>query len=59
MDKDNPKIDYLFVDEAHKLLSKKDTRTPLLYHSLVLAKRKSVNIFFASPNIPNADVFWK
>lgn len=57
MDKDNPKIDYLFVDEAHKLLSKKDTRTPLLYHSLVLAKRKSVNIFFASPNIPNADVF--
>lgn len=57
MDKDNPKIDYLFVDEAQKLLSKKDTRTPLLYHSLVLAKRKSVNIYFASPNIPNADVF--
>lgn len=57
MDKENPKIDYLFIDEAHKLLSKKDTRTPLLYHSLVLAKRKSVNIFFASPNIPNADIF--
>lgn len=57
VEKDNPKIDYLFVDEAHKLLSNKDTRTPLLYHSLVLAKRKSVNIYFASPNIPNADVF--
>lgn len=57
MDKNNPKIDYLFVDEAHKLLSKKDTRTPLLYHSLVLAKRKSVNIYFAAPNIPNSDVF--
>jgi putative helicase domain-containing protein len=57
IDKNNPKIDYLFVDEAHKLLSKKDTRTPLLYHALVLAKRKSVNIYFASPNIPNADVF--
>lgn len=56
-DKNNPQIDYLFVDEAHKLLSKKDTRTPLLYHALVLAKRKSVNIYFASPNIPNADVF--
>ena len=56
-DKDNPQIDYLFVDEAHKLLSKKDMRTPLLYHALVLAKRKSVNIYFASPNIPNADVF--
>lgn len=39
------------------MLSKKDTRTPLLYHALVLAKRKSVNIYFASPNIPNADVF--
>lgn len=57
MDKSNPKIDYLFVDEAHKLLSKKDTRTPLLYHALVLAKRKSVNIYFASPNIPNAEIF--
>lgn len=57
MEKNNPKIDYLFVDEAHKLLSQKDTRTPLLYHALVLAKRKSVNIYFASPNIPNADVF--
>lgn len=57
MDKSNPKIDYLFVDEAHKLLSRKDTRTPLLYHVLVLAKRKSVNIYFASPNIPNAEIF--
>ena len=27
--------------------------------SLVLAKRKSVNIYFASPNIPNADIFLK
>lgn len=59
MDINNPQIDYLMVDEAHKLLSKKDTRTPLLYHSLVLAKRKSVNIYFASPNIPNADIFLK
>lgn len=57
MENNNPKIDYLFVDEAHKLLSQKDTRTPLLYHALVLAKRKSVNIYFASPNIPNAEIF--
>lgn len=57
LDLDNPKIDYLFVDEAHKLLNKKDTRTPLLYHALILAKRKSVNIYFASPNIPNASIF--
>ena len=59
MNSENPKIDYLFVDEAHKLLSYKDVRTPLLYHSLILAKRKSVKIYFASPNIPNADIFLK
>lgn len=57
LDATNPKIDYLFVDEAHKLLSMKDTRTPLMYHALVMAKRKSINIFFASPNIPNPSVF--
>ena len=57
LDSSNPKIDYLLVDEAHKLLSIKDTRTPLMYHALVMAKRKSVNIFFASPNIPNPSVF--
>ncbi|MHC5099260.1 DEAD/DEAH box helicase [Peptoniphilus genitalis] len=57
LDGTNPKIDYLFVDEAHKLLSIKDTRTPLMYHALVMAKRKSINIFFASPNIPNPSVF--
>ena len=57
LDGTNPKIDYLFVDEAHKLLNIKDTRTPLMYHALVMAKRKSINIFFASPNIPNPSVF--
>lgn len=30
LDATNPKIDYLFVDEAHKLLSVKDTRTLLM-----------------------------
>lgn len=57
LDGTNPKIDYLFVDEAYKLLSIEDTRTPLMYHALVMAKRKSINIFFASPNIPNPSVF--
>lgn len=56
---ENPKIDYLFVDEAHKLLSFNDTRTPLLYHALMLAKRKSIHMYFAAPNIKNADVFLK
>ena len=53
----NPQIDYLFLDEAHKLLNTKDKRTPVLYHALTLAKRKSINIYFASPNVPNPDVF--
>lgn len=55
-DTNNPMINYLFVDEAHKLLND-DLRTPLLYHALSQAKRKSVNMYFASPNIPNVDVF--
>ena len=59
LDATNPKIDYLFVDEAHKLLGTKDTRTPLMYHALNMAKRKSINIYFASPNIPNPSIFLK
>lgn len=55
-DSDNPTINYLFVDEAHKLLND-DSRTPLLYHALTQAKRKSVKMYFASPNIPNVEVF--
>ena len=54
----NPSIGYLFVDEAQKLLND-DTRAPLLYHSIAQAKRKSVNIYFASPNIPNVEDFLK
>lgn len=59
LNKKNPQIDYLFVDEAHKLLNYKDKRTPILYHALTLAKRKSINIYFASPNVPNPEVFLK
>ncbi|GKQ48205.1 DEAD/DEAH box helicase [Pseudomonas syringae] len=53
----NPKIDYLFIDEAHKIVSEKDTRSPLYYHAVLQAERKSVKLYFASPNIPNPDVF--
>lgn len=56
-DSSNPAINYLFVDEAHKLLNSKDQRTPLLYHALIQAKRKSVKLYFASPNLPNTEVF--
>lgn len=53
----NPKLDYLFVDEAHKIISKKDSRSPLYYHAILQAEKKSVKLFFASPNIPNPEVF--
>lgn len=53
----NPKIDYLFIDEAHKIVSEKDTRSPLYYHAVLQAERKSVKLYFASPNIPNPEIF--
>lgn len=56
-DLNNPVVNYLLVDEAHKLLSESDTRAPLFYHALMLAKRKSIRIYFSSPNVPNADIF--
>jgi len=56
-DSNNPKIDYLFIDEAHKIVSENDTRSPLYYHAVLQAERKSVKLYFASPNIPNPDIF--
>ncbi|MBC2579402.1 DEAD/DEAH box helicase [Clostridium sp. DJ247] len=56
-DKDNPIINYMFIDEAQKIIAKKDSRSPLYYHAVLLAERKSIKLYFASPNIPNAEVF--
>lgn len=56
-ERENPVIDYMFVDEAHKIITEKDSRSPLYYHAILLAERKSIKLYFASPNIPNADVF--
>ncbi|KON68890.1 helicase [Peribacillus butanolivorans] len=54
---DNPAINYVFVDEAQKLITQDDSRAPLFYHALMLAKRKSVNLYFSSPNIINSEIF--
>lgn len=54
---DNPAIDYLFIDEAHKIVSEKDTRNPLYYHSILQAQKKSIKLFFASPNISNPEIY--
>ena len=56
-EKNNPAITYMFIDEAHKIIAQKDSRAPLYYHAILLAERKSIKLYFASPNVPNADVF--
>lgn len=56
-EKGNPSIDYLFVDEAQKIVALKDERAPLYYQAVSLAVRRSVKIYFASPNIPNSEIF--
>lgn len=58
-DINNPKIGYLFVDEAQKIVSEKDSRSPLYYHAILQAERKSIKLYFASPNIPNPEIFLK
>lgn len=58
-EKDNPTISYLFIDEAQKIIATKDSRAPLYYQAVSLAERKSIKLFFASPNIPNSDIFLK
>ena len=58
-EKNNPLISYLFIDEAQKIIVKKDSRAPLYYQAISMAERKSIKLFFASPNIPNSDIFLK
>lgn len=51
-------LDYLFIDEAHKI-SSKDKRSAFYYQAVeMLAEREHrPHIIFASPNIPNPEVF--
>ena len=52
------KLDYLFIDEAHKI-SSKDSRSPFYYKIVdMLSKRENKPHFiFSSPNIPNPEVY--
>lgn len=52
------KLDYLFIDEAHKI-SSKDSRSPFYYKICdLLSKRENKPHFiFSSPNIPNPDIY--
>lgn len=52
------KIDYLFVDEAHKITGT-DNRSPFYYQIVDMMSKRvyKPHIIFASPNVPNPEVF--
>ena len=54
----NLKMDYLFIDEAHKL-SSKNSRAPFYYKVVDILRNRECppNFIFASPNIPNPEVY--
>ncbi|WP_186423785.1 DEAD/DEAH box helicase [Lacrimispora celerecrescens] len=56
----NIKVDYLFVDEAHKI-SSKDARSTFYYKVVDMLSQQNLrpHIIFASPNIPNPEVYLK
>ncbi|MBP6866351.1 MAG: DEAD/DEAH box helicase [Candidatus Pacebacteria bacterium] len=57
---DNLSIKYLFIDEAQKVIAENDSRSSLYYHAIYETTRKyATKIIFASPNIPNPDIFLK
>ena len=57
--KNNPDLGYIFVDEAHKIAAEMDIRSVTSYTAIekTLKKFPSINLYFASPNLSNPDVF--
>jgi replicative superfamily II helicase len=57
----NPPIGFLFLDEAHKLASKTDSRSITTYTAIEKVQKKygNVKLYFASPNVSNPDIFLK
>lgn len=51
-------IDYLIIDEAQKVISKKDARSSIYYHAIVeVTRRFATKLIFASPSIKNPELF--
>lgn len=57
--KNNPNLGYIFVDEAHKITAEKDIRSVTSYAAIekTLKKFPNINLYFASPNLSNPDIF--
>lgn len=53
-------IDYLFIDEAHKI-SSKGSRSAFYYKvvDMLCRKEEKPHVIFASPNIPNPEIYLK
>ena len=53
-------LDYLFIDEAHKI-SSSDARSAFYYKTVEMLTRnlKKTSTIFASPNIPNPEIYLK
>ena len=60
LERPNFKLDYLFIDEAHKI-SSKDSRSPFYYKivNLLSHRKEKPHFIFSSPNIPNPEVYLK
>lgn len=52
----NPNISTMIIDEAHNTIAD-DERSPMFYHAITLADQKSINMYFAAPNVPNPEIF--
>ena len=50
-------IDYLFIDEAQKMIKPNDERSPVFYNAISYASYRGTKLFFLSPNIENPEVF--
>lgn len=57
--KNNPSIGFIFVDEAHKIAAEKDIRSITSYTAIekTLKIYPQINLYFASPNVSNPEVF--
>ncbi|MDR0603522.1 MAG: DEAD/DEAH box helicase [Bacteroidales bacterium] len=57
----NPPIGFLFLDEAHKLANKTDSRSITTYTAIEKVQKKygNVKLYFSSPNVSNPDIFLK
>lgn len=60
IERENIQIDFLFIDEAHKISARGGRSTYYFKVLTQLGKRQSLpTVIFASPNIPNPEVYMK